>query len=129
MTEQERQLISDQIGRPGGIDREAMREMSARMAERTRKRYRDAKPNGGISNLDLEREARMRRMQIGQGVGAGVGAGGGAIVGTLAGNPMMGAMIGKELGQVGGQALGYNWKPVQDTWKKGYEQVKNVLKF
>jgi hypothetical protein len=41
----------------------------------------------------------------------------------------MGAMIGKELGQVGGQALGYNWKPVQDTWKKGYEQVKNVFKF
>jgi hypothetical protein len=108
-----------------GIGKEDLPEVFKRMRER----MRDNPPDGGISDLDLEREARMRRMQIGQGVGAGVGAGAGAILGGAVGNPMMGAMIGQQLGQTGGQALGYNWKPVQDTWKQGYGKIKDVFKF
>lgn len=78
---------------------------------KARKFYETDNPNGGISDLDMERAKRLRRQAIGKAATAWFDPTG---------------------GEIGGM-IGYNWGPMQDKWKssdvgKGLSSVGNSIK-
>lgn len=92
--------------------------------------YSQNDPNGGITDLTMERAKRQNRAAKGEAIGTGIGTGAGALIGALIGNPLIGASLGGMVGRYGGQAAGYNWAPVQDAWKgEVWEPVKDLIKW